>query len=563
VRAPRLLVTLEPWPRVFFRNLADLVRRQPAMSLACEPAPFWPDVFVGARPPWGGFVESALYHAVMITAVWALAQVWPQATRLAAPPVFHHSDVVYYAPAEYLPPLDTGVAQTQAAKKGDPAFAPQRIISVPPEADNRRQTIVTPPKLKLNQDVPLPNIVAWGHAAPIIPAQAIAHAPANLNLPAVPSAIAPPPDVNRGRLDPAPALNQSVIAPAPDIAAANTRRGVQAPEPSVIEPPPSVEATSRSRLGDINIGHSPVVAPAPELPVGEQHAMATLAPAGHGDPGAAVVPPAPSLQATGGGSQSGRLIALNLYPATPAGPIEVPNGNRQGTFAATPEGKGGAAGTPDVAGAVPGKGNGARSGKSANGIPPGLLVGAGPASQPASTMGSTGTPGFDSSRLLANVAPPRASSLPRHTASEVSPNNESEVERQVFAGRKSYSMMLNVPNLNSAGGSWVMHFAEMKEAEKTGDLVAPVATRAVDPGYPLELMRRNVQGTVTLSAVIQSDGSVGEVRILRGIDDQLDEYARAALAHWHFQPATRNGDPVALQAVVIIPFKPTLKHPGF
>ncbi len=138
-----------------------------------------------------------------------------------------------------------------------------------------------------------------------------------------------------------------------------------------------------------------------------------------------------------------------------------------------------------------------------------------------------------------------------------------ELERKVFAGRKSYSMMLNVPNLNSAGGSWVMHFVELKEGEKPGDLVAPVATQAVDPGYPLELMRRNVQGTVTLSAVIQSDGSVGDVRVLNGVDDRLDEYARMALSRWRFRPATKNGNPVALQAVVMIPFKPMLRKSGF
>jgi periplasmic protein TonB len=116
-----------------------------------------------------------------------------------------------------------------------------------------------------------------------------------------------------------------------------------------------------------------------------------------------------------------------------------------------------------------------------------------------------------------------------------------------------------VPNLNSAGGSWVMHFAELKQAEKPGELVAPVATQEVDPGYPIELMRQNVQGTVMLSAVIRSDGSVGEVRILRGVDDRLDVYASAALSRWRFRPATRNGDPVAIQTVVMIPFRPMRK----
>jgi protein TonB len=82
-----------------------------------------------------------------------------------------------------------------------------------------------------------------------------------------------------------------------------------------------------------------------------------------------------------------------------------------------------------------------------------------------------------------------------------------------------------------------------------------VATQKVDPAYPLELMHHNVQGTVTLYAVIHSDGSVGDVRVLRGVDDRLDEYARAALSGWHFRPATKNGNAVDLKAVVVIPFR--------
>ena len=99
--------------------------------------------------------------------------------------------------------------------------------------------------------------------------------------------------------------------------------------------------------------------------------------------------------------------------------------------------------------------------------------------------------------------------------------------------------------------------------EAKGDLTAPEATQKVDPAYPLELMRRNVQGTVTLYAVIRNDGSVSDVRVLRGVDDQLDQYARAALARWHFRPATKNGAAVDLEAVVMIPFKPVRLKSSF
>jgi TonB family protein len=124
-------------------------------------------------------------------------------------------------------------------------------------------------------------------------------------------------------------------------------------------------------------------------------------------------------------------------------------------------------------------------------------------------------------------------------------------------------MTLNMPNFNSAGGSWVIRFAELNENGDKGDLTAPAATQKVDPAYPMELMRQNVQGTVTLAAVIRSDGSVGDVRVLRGVDDRLDGYARVALARCRFRPATKNGTPVDLDAVVMIPFKPGRLRPGF
>ena len=118
-------------------------------------------------------------------------------------------------------------------------------------------------------------------------------------------------------------------------------------------------------------------------------------------------------------------------------------------------------------------------------------------------------------------------------------------------------MTLNMPNLNSAGGSSVIRLLNsmktkaMKEAGHRSR--GHTESRSA---YPLELMRRNVQGTVTLYAVIRNDGSVSDVRVLRGVDDRLDQYARAALAGWRFRPATKNGDAVDLEAVVLIPFKP-------
>jgi TonB family protein len=140
----------------------------------------------------------------------------------------------------------------------------------------------------------------------------------------------------------------------------------------------------------------------------------------------------------------------------------------------------------------------------------------------------------------------------------------SEAERAVFGNRKFYSLTLNMPNLNSTGGSWVIRFAELARDYSShdlndtpaADLSQPMATRKVDPKYPIQLMRENVAGTVILYAVIHADGTVGNVRILRGVDDRIDQYASQAVAQWQFQPATKNGAPVDVEATFQIPFKP-------
>jgi TonB family protein len=138
------------------------------------------------------------------------------------------------------------------------------------------------------------------------------------------------------------------------------------------------------------------------------------------------------------------------------------------------------------------------------------------------------------------------------------PAKLSEAERAVFGDRKFYSLTLNMPNLNSAGGSWVIRFAELKQDTKAppADLSQPMATRKVDPAYPLQLMRENVSGTVILYAVIHADGTVGNVRVLRGVDERLDQFASQAVAQWQFQPATKNGAPVEVEATFQIPFRP-------
>lgn len=550
IAPPQLLVELPSRSQVFFANLRDLVfpPRLPQLELRSAPAPFWHDVFVQRRLPWTSFLESGGCHVLAIAMLWALTRFLALHPEPALRPAFDHSQIVYYSPSEYLPPIDTRKIRSATPAKADPVYAKQPIISVPPEADNRSQTIVTPPNIKLKRDVALPNIVAWSDTAQK-PRLAIPDAP--LTLAAELTRMAP--QIQN------PTQN-SVVAPPPDANQTDAKnfdqRRTQSLQAAVVAPPPVIQNSATRQLGDINIGRSSVIAPAPQLPVAEQHTSAS----GRTAMGVApqVVPPPPSTGAASVGGRSsgspGRAIALNLHPAVGAPPTP-PAGNRRGEFASGPEGHAGASGSPGTS-ASNANGSGAGTNqKGKSNLPAGLYVGS-PAPKPSSVAGDpAGTKATNANS--ASTAP--KNNVPARAVAPESTANLSEPEREVFGGRKLYALTENMPNLNSAGGSWIVHFAELNQdpsAPKV-DLSEPIATRKVDPAYPTELMRQNVAGTVILYAVIRADGTVGNIRVLRGVDDRLDRYASNAVAQWKFQPATKDGAPVDVEATFHIPFRPT------
>jgi TonB family protein len=542
----RLIVVPEPWFQVFLRNLCDLLRFEPnVVSYAGDPGTFWPDVFVRSRLPWRRFFESGIYHVFAVVFLCEVSQFLVLQPQIITRPTFKPVDVIYYAPSEYLPPLDTRRDAPAAPQKADPEIAKQPIISVPPEADNHSQTIVTPPKVRLPHDVPLPNTVAWSHKP---------------EMPIAPAPVVPASQISRL----APQMQQVVITPPPAGLADGAfalQKAISAPQPSVIAPAPELSAAENRRFGNINIAQSPVIAPAPQLPVDAQRTAGARRPlAAQGSP--QVIAPPPYIAASGGSRSGGDIVALSLHPAVGAPPTPVA-GNRRGTFAAAPEGHAGATGNlGNPATSLGANRNGAGNNKAGD-LPSGLYVGKSP--NPSSTIAGELQPassGVNSvnPKLIANARPPRFEPAVPSSETKIS-----EAERAVFGGRKIYSLSLNMPNLNSAGGSWIIRFASLKQGSDgvrpsadppANDLSSPVATRKVDPAYPLELMRQNVAGTVILYGIIRADGTVSDVRVLRSVDDRLDRFASEALAKWQFRPATKNGTAVDVEATFWIPFQP-------
>lgn len=126
------------------------------------------------------------------------------------------------------------------------------------------------------------------------------------------------------------------------------------------------------------------------------------------------------------------------------------------------------------------------------------------------------------------------------------------------------TLVVNMPNLTSAWGSWILKFIELAdEPERAGPLEPPDPVRKVDPKYPAYLEAAGTEGEVVLDAVIERDGSVRQIRVLRGVDPELDHCAVEAFAQWRFRPGRRAGRAIELEVVAYIPFRAARRHRRF
>jgi protein TonB len=87
-----------------------------------------------------------------------------------------------------------------------------------------------------------------------------------------------------------------------------------------------------------------------------------------------------------------------------------------------------------------------------------------------------------------------------------------------------------------------------------GGIEPPRLLREVKAQYTEDARTRGITGGVLLEIVIKSDGSVGDVKVLRGLGFGLDERAASAVRGWRFTPARRLGSPVDVIVEVEVEF---------
>ena len=88
----------------------------------------------------------------------------------------------------------------------------------------------------------------------------------------------------------------------------------------------------------------------------------------------------------------------------------------------------------------------------------------------------------------------------------------------------------------------------------TDDITPPRLREVASPDYTEEAKKKKVEGTVTLSIVVDTKGDVVDAKVGKGLGHGLDENAIIAVKEWKYKPAEKDGAPVAVKMEVAVEF---------
>ena len=442
----------------------------------------------------------------------------------------------------------------------------QAIVSSPKNAPKRNQVVLTPlpaPEIQVPPPLELPNLLAVKlppkqfttppdlvkpEAPKIAPPDAPDAAPApQLETSRLPVAHLPPKAFVPPQVSPKPKTIPKIDGPTevaeyiPQTTIATKLPADRLPSRAFVPPPPQI-AMERRKVGAVVEAEQQLAERAPDtaLPTVKLPARAFAPPPPRPAPDQKQVQP-PKIDA----APAEITIAIaGLNPVTTS--VKLPAASSPAQFSAgqtirpqgaTSDGEGKGIVVPDLYAHEP---------EASGGKKPDLLamVTAAPGSK------ALLNESLRNSRPVATGEAPLPTATPHAIATRVS-----NAPDHRFNGRDVYMMAIQMSNLTSYSGSWLMWYAARTEKEPNlPPIAAPVPYRKVDPNYFASAISDRVEGKVQLFCVIGREGKVSSIELLRGADDRLNRSAEEALSKWEFYPATRNGQPVDVDVVVEIPF---------
>lgn len=95
-----------------------------------------------------------------------------------------------------------------------------------------------------------------------------------------------------------------------------------------------------------------------------------------------------------------------------------------------------------------------------------------------------------------------------------------------------------------------------EEVYEVGDGVSAARTTyAPQPSYTDKARKAKTSGAVVLQLIVTPEGTVRDVHVLKSLTPDLDKQAVSTVQTWKFEPAKKDGQPVAVQIKVEAEFR--------
>lgn len=141
--------------------------------------------------------------------------------------------------------------------------------------------------------------------------------------------------------------------------------------------------------------------------------------------------------------------------------------------------------------------------------------------------------------------------------------NNTDVLESAMVSTEDVSAVKDSIETKSGKSEGVIHVCLESDPAFPGGQAAMLKFISEQLRYPSEAMKMGIQGKVTVQFEISETGSVGQIRVARGKDPDLDKEAvRVIRLLPNFIPATFNGKPVKVWYTLPITFKLPEKTAG-
>jgi TonB family protein len=88
-----------------------------------------------------------------------------------------------------------------------------------------------------------------------------------------------------------------------------------------------------------------------------------------------------------------------------------------------------------------------------------------------------------------------------------------------------------------------------------GRVTVPHVIYDPEPEYSTAAREAKIEGTVILKFILTAEGKPHDIKVIKSLRSDLDQKANDAVNEWKFEPATKDGKPVAVELVVQVDFR--------